>query len=110
MTAEFYCAPECAQEGFRMSCRLSAIRNSYGLSKDTYFLMIEEQSNRCKICGATDPSQSRKGTRVWSVDHDHTTGKVRGLICHRCNNVLRMFNDDWRLFLSASIYLSGNQS
>jgi Recombination endonuclease VII len=45
--------------------------------------MLEEQNNKCKICSGSNPNGHRLG-----VDHDHKTGKVRGLLCYSCNIAL----------------------
>jgi hypothetical protein len=54
----------------------------------------------CAICGAK-PSNGRRLDR----DHDHTTGKPRGLLCHRHNRGLRFFGDDPQLLIAAVAYL-----
>lgn len=56
-----------------------------GLSREEFDAALERQGGRCAICGRSD-SGSRKETH-WRlfVDHDHTTGEPRGLLCHRCN-------------------------
>jgi len=80
----------------------------YGLTLIDYDTMLTAQDFRCKICGTTNPngpddSTARK-TR-FSVDHCHTTGKVRGLLCTKCNTGIGMFGDDMSLLASAISYL-----
>jgi len=58
--------------------RNSQIR-AFGISPETYYLMLEKQGKRCAICRA---ESTRK---AMSIDHNHTTGKVRGLLCDGCN-------------------------
>jgi hypothetical protein len=53
-----------------------------GVSDEDYAAMLEAQGGGCAICGA------KPKTRRLHVDHDHATGKVRGLLCHRCNRAL----------------------
>ena len=53
-----------------------------GVSDDEYARLLEAQGGGCAICGA------KPKTRRLHVDHDHATGKVRGLLCHRCNRAL----------------------
>jgi len=53
-----------------------------GVSDDEYARLLEAQGGGCAICGA------KPKTRRLHVDHDHKTGKVRGLLCHRCNRAL----------------------
>ena len=56
-----------------------------------------EQGGRCKIC--------KNKPKKFVVDHNHKTGKVRGLLCPRCNNLLGMSQDDPRLLQVAIQYL-----
>jgi Recombination endonuclease VII len=53
-----------------------------GVSDNEYARLLEAQGGGCAICGA------KPKTRRLHVDHDHKTGKVRGLLCHRCNRAL----------------------
>lgn len=50
----------------------------------------KEQEYKCKICRATSPG-SKSG---WQADHDHATGKFRGILCHKCNATLGHAGDD----------------
>lgn len=54
---------------------------SYGIDLEQYNVMFQKQQGYCKICGK---HQSQFKRRL-AVDHDHATGKVRGLLCCRCN-------------------------
>ena len=53
-----------------------------GVTTEVYERMLASQGGGCAICG-NEPK-----TRRLHVDHDHATGRVRGLLCHRCNRVL----------------------
>ena len=53
----------------------------YGLNKGEYDIMLEEQKNRCAVCRTDMPGQGKS----WSVDHNHDTEQIRGLLCHHCN-------------------------
>ena len=64
------------------------LRKRYGITAEDYDRMAAEQAGRCKSCGdTTDADSHGVGTRL-HVDHCHATGKVRGLVCQRCNLVL----------------------
>jgi hypothetical protein len=76
----------------------------YGLTREQYEAMAEAQGNRCAICGTADPG---KGRSLWSVDHCHSTKRVRGLLCAHCNAGLGSFRDDDRLVRRALEYLVG---
>ncbi len=54
----------------------------YGISKEEYALMLQTQNGVCFICGETN-----NGRRL-HIDHDHDTGKVRSLLCQKCNMIL----------------------
>ena len=56
----------------------------YGITLADYDRMESEQGGKCKICSTTEP----KGMGRWHVDHCHSTGKVRGLLCNNCNTKL----------------------
>lgn len=69
-----------------------------GVTDDAYARLLAAQGGGCAICGATPK------TRRLHVDHDHRTGAVRGLLCHRCNRYL----PSWAIpgwFLAAAGYL-----
>ena len=78
------------------------LRQKYGLSLQEYEQLVEQQDGRCAICGCDQPA----GRGRWHVDHDHTTGKVRGLLCHNCNVGLGNFKDDPRRLEAAVKYLT----
>lgn len=71
----------------------------YGVSAEKFQQMCEEQHWCCAICG--NPS-----SRHLHVDHDHTTGTIRGLLCGPCNQGLGMFRDDPKRLRSALRYLA----
>ena len=62
------------------------LRKEYGISDIEYTEMYISQSFVCAMCGNTETSTSQLGNvKRLAVDHDHTTGKVRGLLCSKCN-------------------------
>ena len=69
----------------------------YGLSLADYRALQARQGNACAIC--------RKVTRALCIDHCHVTGRVRGLLCRRCNSALGFYADDQRLLRAALAYL-----
>lgn len=62
----------------------------YSISSKDYDKMFEEQSGKCAICFQTPEETHRK---MLYVDHNHITGKVRGLLCHHCNTSLGLAKD-----------------
>lgn len=72
-------------------------RAKYGITIDDYDALMEAQGNACAICGGRESRFVRKEVarlRSLSVDHDHETGEVRGLLCGDCNVGLGAFRDD----------------
>ena len=63
--------------------------------------MVEDQEGKCAICLSLP-----KGIKPWHVDHDHSTNKVRGILCHHCNTALGNFNDDPDILERALEYLN----
>lgn len=82
--------------------RSTVLKNKYGITFDQYRRMLGAQGNGCGICGSFNPGASKK---YFSVDHNHKTGKTRGLLCHDCNAGLGMFKDDPISLKSAINYL-----
>jgi hypothetical protein len=65
--------------------RVYKLKKLYGLSLAEYERMLAEQGNVCAICGLEDAALTRSGTPRLRVDHNHVTGRIRGLLCHLCN-------------------------
>ncbi|MFE0047556.1 endonuclease VII domain-containing protein [Streptomyces albireticuli] len=79
--------------------RQSHLKRSYGITEAERDAMIAEQAGVCPICLSPDPVH---------VDHDHDTGKVRGVLCFNCNSALGKFRDDRDTLRRAIAYLEGN--
>ncbi|AUV60620.1 endonuclease VII [Gordonia phage SteveFrench] len=77
-------------------------QRKYGISMQEYDRMFDDQCGRCKLCG-----QSPEGSRYSKlyIDHNHQTGKVRGLLCIECNFGLGKFKDNAELLDRASDYV-----
>ena len=81
--------------------RDAVIRNQYGITLEQYNTMLEAQDYRCAICGNEDEVEGRR----LAIDHCHTSGKVRGLLCGKCNRGLGLFYDNYELLQNAIQYL-----
>lgn len=77
--------------------RWRQLERKYGLTREQFEAISAAQDHRCSICGGR-----RKHLRV---DHDHSTGQIRGLLCDRCNLALGHFNDDPLRLRAAARYL-----
>lgn len=77
----------------------------YGISLEQYNDMLESQNYCCDICKQEESQVIKGKIASLSVDHDHLTGKIRGLLCNNCNNGLGRFKDDIEKLASAILYL-----
>lgn len=78
-------------EGFKAKKRDETLRRRYGISQLDFDQMLVEQNYSCAIC-RDDGVSGHHG--LLHVDHDHETGRVRGLLCNRCNLALGYLEDD----------------
>lgn len=76
-------------------------RSVTNLTRTAYSLLLVAQDYKCAICGIA----ASELTRELSVDHNHDTDEVRGLLCSHCNIGLGNFRDDAELLIKASEYL-----
>lgn len=75
----------------------------HGITKEDYNCMIDKQDNRCAICAKRFGGEKHNKPHV---DHNHTTGKVRGLLCFSCNTGIGQFKDNPAQVLRALNYLN----
>ena len=85
--------------------RRSILKKRYGITVEDYDRMIEVQEGVCAIC-KTNTSGGRGINSRLAVDHNHTTGEIRGLLCSMCNQGLGMFKDNFELLQKAINYLN----
>jgi Recombination endonuclease VII len=64
-----------------------------GISGEDYNKLLEKQDHKCAICGKPETSHNQHGLKKLAVDHDHVTGKFRGLLCQSCNVKLGVLED-----------------
>ena len=77
-------------------------KHRYGITRDEYLALLVACRNKCAIC-KTDLDKP-------NIDHDHATGKIRGILCVRCNQGLGHFQDNQTLLIEAVSYLRGASS
>ena len=80
----------------------SSLQSKYGISLEEYQELYESQNGRCAICYTT---KLDKRKRSFCVDHRHSDGKVRGLLCGRCNRAIGLLNDSPILLERAVRYI-----
>ena len=76
-------------------------KRKYNLSPEEYIKLYEDQKGCCAICGVHRDTLDKN----FAIDHDHITGKVRGLLCRRCNLFLGHVQDSIKLLQKAINYL-----
>ena len=86
--------------------RETHIAKFYNISWDSYVGMHTAQNGKCSICDTDINLLVSDRLTTAHVDHDHTTGEIRGLLCHYCNSGLGYFKDREDLLLKAISYLS----
>lgn len=88
---------QAAQDSQRKSMR----KLRYGLTEEAFSLRYTEQGGCCAIC-STPLETTGKNTHI---DHDHNTGKVRGLLCNNCNTGIGKFSEDTVTLQKAILYI-----
>ena len=92
---------KCSNELNRQKISQRTRQTRYGISEVEYNELFKEQEGKCAICGLHQSNQKRG----MSVDHDHKTGQIRGLLCNNCNRCLGLLHDDPTLLRKAEEYL-----
>jgi len=82
------------------------LRYYYGITFDEYGVMFTEQGGLCAICRKPETATNQYGVKRLAVDHDHHTGRVRGLLCSRCNRAIGLLDEDTGRMLQAVTYLA----
>ena len=81
------------------------LKRKYGINEEEYGRLLSLQCGCCAICGKSMSDYKRK----LAVDHDHSSGKVRGLLCVKCNGGIGCFEENPLLFDKAKEYLHKHQ-
>ena len=89
----------------KQKLRGNRLQKTYGVSNEWYANKAKEQGYKCAICNTFQDEK-----RLLCVDHCHTTGKVRGLLCTKCNAGLGQFMDNQDNLKSAISYLENDRS
>jgi hypothetical protein len=92
--------------------RSNVYKTKFGIDIWQYRSMLEAQGGVCAVCLKPETMSARSRwvknttkTRALAVDHDHKTGAVRGLLCHRCNTTLGHMEDDPELITALLHYI-----
>lgn len=86
--------------------RAGHLKHKYNMTLEEYNSKLNSQNGCCAICGANNP-QNNQHKHLY-VDHNHTTGKVRGLLCHPCNTTIGASLEDLERLSKAIEYLKAH--
>ncbi len=82
------------------------LKSKYGLTLEEYDQMLIAQNGVCAICRGPEVAEDKNGfVKRLSVDHNHKTGKVRGLLCWKCNTMIGFAKDNPDVLAEATAYL-----
>jgi hypothetical protein len=86
--------------------RNSRLKQRFGIDAEEYQRLLTKQMDGCAICGTTIPGGPGKRNPLgFAVDHDHKTGKVRGLLCRNCNTGIGLLKDKVSVIRNAVDYV-----
>lgn len=86
----------------KLQIRSWNLKKLYNVTLEEYDLMLDQQNGGCAICGSPQ-GEGRSG--ILHVDHCHTTGRIRGLLCGNCNKALGCMKDSSDLLRKGAEYL-----
>jgi hypothetical protein len=99
-----YCSQQCCQKSWNKANpdkrKWYVKKWKYGVGEAEWNALFEAQGNRCAICRTTEDEQ-------WSLDHCHSTGEPRGVLCRACNVGIGQLKDDPNIVRAALAYLEG---
>jgi hypothetical protein len=95
---QYYCSDDCS----RTAKSLREAYRRYGMTMEQYRAMWLHQGGVCAICGMPERTDRN---RLLTIDHDHTTGAVRALLCSQCNRALGLLGDDPKVIDAAAEYV-----
>jgi hypothetical protein len=99
-----YCSEKCSRLQWGRNADRRQRYGVYGATLEDYDRLFMEQGGRCAICGSDNPGSRKISTR-FAFDHDHESGRARGLLCYLCNIGLGSFQDNPETLRAAIAYL-----
>ena len=99
--SHMYCSQECAD----IALIDKYLQREYNINYSEYMDMLNNQEEKCAICGSEGFKMQAHHKIKLVVDHCHATGRVRGMLCHNCNRGLGLFQDSVKFLQTASSYL-----
>lgn len=101
--SHLYCSQKCNDRAYSRAY----LRRTYKIELEDFEQMMANQNELCAICHEVGFKMALTAKNLLVVDHCHTTGKVRGLLCHNCNRGLGLFKDKIDRLNRAVGYLEG---
>ncbi len=89
--------------------RRKYLKKTYGITLEQYNETHQAQGGVCAICGKRETAKNQYGIKQLSVDHNHKTGEVRGLLCLKCNFAIGYVDDNPATLIEAARYLMKHQ-
>lgn len=83
--------------------RNTNLKSNFGITQEDWDRLFSEQDKRCQICKCNVPRGGR-----WATDHCHTTGKIRGILCMRCNTAIGGMMDNPEFLREAANYVESH--
>ena len=97
------------KEQYKKTQRKSHLGRTFGITPEDYDQMVKDQNNLCAVCGKPETMMRNGKPIALSVDHNHETGEIRGLLCFLCNSRLA-YLEDMDFVLKARLYLARHNS
>lgn len=88
--------------------KTAKVKLFYGLTLEKYEELEKLQNGLCAVCGLSNSQKLYNRSVSLHIDHNHETGKIRGLLCHKCNTALGLANDDPTILRKLVDYLEKN--
>lgn len=83
----------------RTAAYVRHIKRKYGLEIEEFDALLASQGGGCAVCGGPPNAKN------WHIDHDHRSGKVRGILCNGCNTGIGSMRDDPAIMRAAAEYI-----
>lgn len=94
-----------ATKKYKQARRKYWLKAKYNISPDVYKQLLEKQNGKCAICNQKETVSNQFCIMQLAVDHDHKTGKIRGLLCKNCNQAIGLLNERIDYLENAKQYL-----
>ena len=94
-----------SRKAFPLVWKERHLLSKFGISLSEYGEMLVAQNGKCAICNEPETQMRNGKKKSLAVDHDHATGRVRGLLCTECNQGIGKLKDDRNVLLAAIQYL-----